>query len=247
MGFTAVNTYRRVANTSFGTGEHLEYRVHYGVLNAAEATVDVSPSLFAVNERPCYRINVNGRTVGAFDLITSIRNTYQSYIDTSAILPQAFHTSLRENKYQKEEHIFFNHQQNTVRADTYPKHEVFKVPDNSYDFISGYFFSRTLDFNRMTIGQVLELPAFYYGVTYNLKIRYRGRQVLTTKQSRLNVIRLNPVLPDNKLFKAEESIRIYVSDDANKVPIKVEADLWVGSFVMDLRKSSGLRQGLHYF
>ena len=34
-GFSALNTYRRVVNTSFGPGEHLEYRVHYGFLNAA--------------------------------------------------------------------------------------------------------------------------------------------------------------------------------------------------------------------
>ncbi len=116
-GFASLNAYRRVVNTSFGPGEHLEYRVHYGFINAAEAVVDVSPTLYKVNERPCYRVNVDGRTVGAFDLVTRIRDTWRSYIDTSAILPQKFYTNLQENNYRKEENITFNHETNTVKAE----------------------------------------------------------------------------------------------------------------------------------
>jgi len=246
-GFSFVNAYRRVVNNSFGPGEHLEYRVHYGFLNAAEATVDVSPTLYKVNDRPCYRVNVDGRTVGAFDLVTRIRDTWRSYIDTSAILPQKFYTNLQENDYRKEENITFNHATNTVKAEERTERDVFHVPDNVHDLISGYYFLRTIDFTHIANGQVLEVPAFYDDMVYNMKVRYRGRQVLKTKQGKINVIRLHPVLPSNKLFKEEESIRIFVSDDINKIPVKVEVDLWVGSMVMDLRQNSGLKQDLKYF
>lgn len=246
VGFTALNAYRRVVNTSFGPGEHLEYRVHYGFLNAAEAIVDVSPTLYKVNERPCYRVNVDGRTVGAFDLVTRIRDTWRSYIDTSAILPQKFYSNLQENKYRKEENITFNHEANTVKAEERTERDVFKVPDNVHDFISGYYFLRTFDFSRISSGQVIELPAFYDDTVYNMKVRYRGKDVIKTKFGKINVLKLNPVLPQNQLFKDEESIRIFVSDDANKVPVKVEVDLWVGSMVMDLRKNGGLKQPLQY-
>lgn len=246
-GFMALNTYRRVVNTSFGPGEHLEYRVHYGFLNAAEAIVDVSPTLYKVNDRPCYRVNVDGRTVGAFDLVTRIRDTWRSYIDTAAILPQKFYTNLQENSYRKEENITFNHETNTVKAEERTEKDVFKVPDNVHDLISGYYFLRTIDFNRISNGQVLEVPAFYDDTIYNMKVRYRGKAVIKTKQGKINVIKLNPVLSANKLFKEEESIRIFVSDDANKVPVKVEVDFWVGAMVMDLRQNSGLKQPLKFF
>jgi hypothetical protein len=246
-GFTVMDSYRRVVNKSFGPGEHLEYRVHYGFLNAAEAVVDVSPTLYKVNERPCYRVNVDGRTVGAFDLVTRIRDTWRSYIDTSAILPQKFYTNLQENSYRKEENITFNHAANTVKAEERTEKDVFKVPDNVHDLISGYYFLRTIDFNQLTAGQVIEVPAFYDDTVYNMKVRYRGKDVVKTKGGKVNVIKLNPVLPQNKLFKEEESIRIFVSDDTNKVPVKVEVDLWVGSMVMDLKQNSGLKQPLKFF
>jgi hypothetical protein len=246
-GFTALNSYRRVVNNSFGPGEHLEYRVHYGFVNAAEAVIDVSPSLFKVNERPCYRVNVDGRTVGAFDLVTKVRDTWRSYIDTSAILPQKFYTNIRENSYRKEENITFNHDANTVKAEERTERDIFKVPENVHDLISGYYFLRTIDFNRIANGQVIEVPAFYDDTVYNMKVRYRGKAVVKAKEGKINVIKLNPVLPPNKLFKEEESIRIFVSDDLNKIPVKVEVDLWVGSMVMDLRKNNGLKHPLRYF
>ncbi|GAB3763205.1 DUF3108 domain-containing protein [Spirosoma pomorum] len=246
-GFTVLNSYRRVANNSFGPGEHLEYRVHYGFVNAAEAIIDVSPSLYKVNERPCYRVNVDGRTVGAFDLVTKVRDTWRSYIDTSAILPQKFYTSIRENSYRKEENITFNHGSNTVKAEERTERDVFKVPENVHDLVSGYYFLRTIDFNRLSNGQVIEVPAFYDDTVYNMKVRYRGKSVIKAKEGKINVIKLNPVLPPNKLFKEEESIRIYVSDDLNKIPVKVEVDLWVGSMVMDLRRNDGLKHPLRYF
>ncbi|WP_338872328.1 DUF3108 domain-containing protein [Spirosoma sp. SC4-14] len=246
-GFTALNTYRRVVNNSFGPGEHLEYRVHYAFINAAEAVVDVSPTLYKVNDRPCYRVNVDGRTVGAFDLVTRIRDTWRSYIDTSAILPQKFYTNLQENNYRKEENITFNHEANTVKAEERTEKDVFKVPDNVHDLISGYYFLRTIDFSKISSGQVIEVPAFYDDTVYNMKVRYRGKDIIKTKQGKINVLKLNPVLPQNKLFKDEESIRIFVSDDVNKVPVKVEVDLWVGSMVMDLKRNSGLKQSLHFY
>ena len=246
-GFTWINSYRRVVNNSFGPGEHLEYRVHYGFVNAATAVIDVSPTLYKVNERPCYRVNVEGRTVGAFDLVTRIRDTWRSYIDTSAILPQKFFSSLQENKYRKEENITFYHATNTVKAEEKTERDVFNVPDNVHDFVSGYYYLRTVDFNKMASGQVLELPAFYDDTLYNMKVRYRGKDVVKTKDGRINVIRLNPVLPKNGLFKEEESIRIFVSDDVNKVPVKVEVDLWVGAMVMDLKNYKNLKKPLQFF
>lgn len=246
-GFSTFDSYRRVPNNSFGPGEHIEYRVHYSFLNAAEATVDVSPTLYKVNDRACYRVNVHGRTVGAFDLITRIRDTWRSYIDTTAIVSQKFYLNIQEGNHRKEANVTFDHQNNLVRSEEKEDKNVMKVPDNVQDVISGYYYLRTIDFNKISVGQTLEVPAFFDKELYNMKVRYRGKDVVKTKFGRINVIKLNPVMPPNKLFKGEESIRIWVSDDANKVPVKVEVDLMVGAMEMDLRQYGGLKQNLKFF
>ncbi len=247
-GFTWMNTYRRVVNTSFGPGEHIEYRVHYGFLNAAEAFVDVAPTLYKVNDRPCFKVDVNGHTVGAFSLVTKVQDNWRSYIDTTAILPQKFYTSLRENKFHKEENITFNHLNNTVKAEERTERDVFKVPDNVHDVVSSYFFLRTVDFNKLPVGQVIEVPAFYDDTVYNMKVRYRGKETIKTRFGQINVLKLNPVLPKTGgFFKDDESIKIWVSDDVNKIPVKVEVELGIGSLDMDLRRHAGLKQPLKFF
>ena len=240
------DNYRQIPNSSFGAGEKLEYRVHYGFINAAEAKVEISNSIVKVNNRPCYRVNVTGRTVGAFDLVSRVRDQWRSYIDTAAILPQMFSQNIEENKYRKQETVMFNHGSNVVYAEEKKERKSYKVPDNIHDVISGYYFLRTMDFDRISEGQTVEVPTFFSGEVYPMRVKYRGKDVVKTKFGRIKVLKLNPIMPNNKLFKGEDSIRIWVSDDENKVPVKVEVDLWIGALEMDLTSYKGLRHNFKW-
>ena len=241
------HTYRRVVNDSFVAGEYFEYRVHYGLLSAAEAKVNVSPIIQTVNGRPCYKIDVFGRTVGAFDWITTIRDNWRSYVDTTAIVSQKFYVNIVENKYRKEETVVFDHPNNKVRSEETDEKLSFNTPDNVQDVVSGYYYLRTLDYSKLEPGDVVSVPTFFDDVVFQTKIRFRGREVIKTKFGRINVIKLNPVIPENKLFKGENAIRIFISDDTNHVPVRVEVDLWVGSMVMEMKKYSGLRSPFKWF
>ena len=248
LSFIPRDGYRQIENTSFGPGEFFEYKVHYGLFNAAEARVSVSPQIQTVNGRPCYKVEIAGKTVGAFDWVSRIRDNWQSWIDTSAIVPQKSYRNIQEDKYRKEETVIYNHakdERNAARATVTDENgqKNYDIPNNAQDVISGYYFLRTIDFNKYSSGDVINIPAFFDREIYSMKIRYRGRETVKTKFGTIAAIKLNPVLStNNQLFKGDNSIRIWVSDDANKVPVRVEVDLWVGSMVMEMRKYGGLRQ-----
>ncbi|MEO6287413.1 MAG: DUF3108 domain-containing protein [Dyadobacter sp.] len=238
---------RVVPNKSFCTGERVEYRVHYGFINAAEAKVEVGKNVSMINNRPCFRVNVTGRTVGAFDLISRVRDTWRSYIDTTAILPHMFERQIQENKYRKEEKIFFNHSKDQAVSSIKDETKTFNVPNNIHDIISGYFFLRTINFEKVTEGEIIEVPTFFDGQVYKLRVRYVGRDVIKTKFGKTKVLRLNPLIPDNKFFKDEGAMRLWVSDDSNKIPLKAEVELKIGSLEMDLKSYKGLRKDLVWF
>jgi hypothetical protein len=48
-----------------------------------------------------------------------------------------------------------------------------------------------------------------------------------------------------RVFKEEEDMTLWVSDDANKVPIRVKSDLLVGSIEMDLVEHKNLVRPLN--
>lgn len=228
-------------------GEHLEYRVHYGFINAAEATIDVSEKFHRIRGKACYRVTATGRTTGAFDLVTKVRDSWQSYIDPQTLLPLEFNMRQQEGRYEKEQRVTFDQTGDKITSVSKKKNQPeevkeFKAPGSIYDVISGYFFLRTIDFNRMKEGQVTTVKTFYDNDFINLQIRYVGKETVKTKFGKISTHRIIPYLPQNKLFDGKEAIRIWVSDDANKVPVKVEFDLMVGAVAMDLKSYKGMRE-----
>ena len=243
--FNGGNEYRFVKNTSFKAGETFEYKVKLGFIPVGQATVDVSNQLFSVNNRVCYRVNIYGRTAGITDLF-KIRNTYRSYVDTAAILPQRFLMSVHENNYKKDLSLTFNHAQNTVLRETGNEDKNYKVPDNIQDVVSGYYYLRTIDFSSMRVGEVINTPMFFDDEVYAMKVKYAGKAITDTRFGKIKVIKLNPILPSNKMFDGENAIRILVSDDKNRVPIKIEVDFPVGGATMELKHYNNVRYDFNW-
>ncbi len=229
------DSYRNLPNTSFKAGEYFDYKVKFGFIPIGEATVDVSSQIYSVNNRPCYRINILGKTTGLTDLF-HIRNNYRSYLDTAAILPQKFLMSLQENNYKKDQTITFDHIGNSAVREQNKEKKNFKLPDNVHDVVSGYYFLRTIDFSKVKMGETIATNMFFDDEIYAMKVKYNGRGVVRTRFGKINVIKLNPILPPNKMFEGEDAIRVWVSDDQNRVPIKIEVDFSVGSATMELRE-----------
>jgi SHS2 domain-containing protein len=247
-GFVSKDTYRHIRNNSFTRGEVLEYRIHYGFINAAEGVVEVHQNLFKINERPCYRVNVTGKTIGAFDLVLRIRDNWRSYIDTAAMVPHRFQVDIQEGKYRKKETVFFNHEARTIRSEEVNQEtKEFELRRNVQDLVSGYFFLRTIDFNQLRLGDIVQVDAFFDDDFYDFKVRYRGKGEVETNWGKIRCLLLNPVMPANQLFKGENSIRVWVSDDENKIPVKVEADMFVGAVELDLKKHNNLRHPLKFY
>lgn len=232
--FVVGDAYRFVPNTSFKAGEYFEYKVKFGILPIGEATVEVSPQIYSVNSRACYRVNVFGRTTGLTDIF-HVRNTYRSYLDTAAILPQKFLMSLQENSYKKDQVILFDHSGNSALREQNNEKKSFNLPNNIQDVVSGYYFLRTLDYSRMRVGETIEAPMFFDDEVYLMKVKYNGKGVVKTKFGKIDVIKLTPVLPKNEMFKGEEAIRIWVSDDKNRVPIRIELEFPIGNASMEIK------------
>lgn len=242
------NEYRRWKNSSFGRGEELQYRVHYGIINAGVATMKVDEDIHYVNGRPCYKIDVYGKTVGVFDFFTKIRDNWGAYVDTAAILPQQGYRNIEEGRYRKYEVSTFDHRNDTVEMSwldnetkKVKERKQFEVPNEVLDLVSGYYYLRTLDFSRYKVGDVISIDAFFDEEVYDFKIRYTDKQKLKTAVGEINSIVLTPIIPKNKLFNGENAIQVWISDDSNRIPLKIKANMFVGAVEIDITGYSNTR------
>ncbi|MGI4739617.1 MAG: DUF3108 domain-containing protein [Janthinobacterium lividum] len=236
-------------NASFRAGETLRYKVHYGVLNAAEATVETSNSLERVAGRPCYKATVSGRTTGSFDFFLHVRDQWRSYIDTASILPLRSSRDIEESTYRKKEVVDFDQERNVVNVlQTHTKEPIrytFKVPNNVQELVSGFYYLRTLSYERMKPGEVIHMGGFFDESSFNMDVVFRGREVIETKAGPIHVLKLVPKMPANRIFRGEEAIKIYLSDDRNKIPVLFQAELFVGAVKVDMYRYDGLKYRLN--
>ena len=240
--FINKESYRDLHQDAFTKGEYLQYRLHYGVISAGEAEITVDSKLYKVNDRICYHTNVNGYTTGTFDLFLRIRDKFGVYIDTSAIIPQKGYRFIQEGNFKMKDITRYDHVNNVAYPEVDGKEKkTYKIPENVQELVSGYYFLRTVDYNKMQIGDTIKMNAFYEDSTYKFNLKYLGKTNLTTRMGKFKAILLSPIMPENRLFKGENSIKFYISDDKNRIPLKVKAEMFVGAVEVDIKQYSGMR------
>ena len=240
---------RSIPQSSFGRGEVIRYTVHYGLINGGEATVETAGSLERVNDRPCYKATVSGRTTGSFDFVLRIRDQWRAYIDTTSILPIRSHRDIAEKNYRKKETVNYDHINDLAdvqdNSKDEPKRKTVKVANNTLELVSGFFYLRTFNFDRMRVGEVIKVPGYLDGDNFMLEVTYKGREIVETMAGDVRAFKLVPKLPKNKLFRGEDAISVYLSDDRNKIPVLFQAEMFVGTVKVDMVKYQGLKSRLN--
>jgi len=233
--------------TAYGPKEALLYRLHYGFINAGEALIEVDPTLYMINGKVCYKTAVIGSTTGSFDLAMHVRDQWISYIDTATKIPQRSMRDIVENSYRLKEMVLFdypNSKVNVIRESGKKLEKSTKeyaISSNVQDIVSGAYYLRTLDYSKMAVGTTISMKAFFEDKLYDFTVKYAGKERVETKHGYINAIKIQPVMPDNEMFDGGNSIRMWLSDDDNKIPVKIEADMFVGKVEVELKSFSGLK------
>jgi hypothetical protein len=76
---------------------------------------------------------------------------------------------------------------------------------------------------------------------HDLFIRYVGKEVVKTRYGKYNAIKFKPLLIKGTIFEGGEKMAVWVSDDRNHVPLRIESPITVGSVKVDMKGYSNLR------
>lgn len=239
---TAGDDFCSTRNNSFNAGENISLVVFYNALglyiNAGTANFTVTTE--RLNNRPVYHIVATGVTNSKYDFIFKVRDRYETFIDTNNLLPYKFIRNVDEGGYKKYENITFNHASNTALS----TQGVYKVPPCIQDVISSMYYARNINFNKYQPGDKIPFTIFLDNEVYNMYIRYQGKETVKTRYGKFRAIVFKPLLVKGTLFEGGEKMTVYVSDDANKVPLRIESPLLVGSVKVDLMSYQNLRYPL---
>jgi hypothetical protein len=231
---------RKVNQEAFVPGEQLKFRVHYGFMDAGEATLTVSPTLKTVFGKSCYQVIGEGKSVGAFDWFFKVRDRYESYIDKDAMLPWYFVRDVREGGYKVNQKVKFDHVNGLATSEK----KAVKTPKHVQDLLSAFYFARTIDFSRAAPGDTFVIQTYLDDAIFPMMLKYTGKVILSTDKGKVRCMKFKPYVMEGRVFKEQESMTIWISDDKNRLPVRAEANLMVGSIKMDLLQYTGVAHPL---
>lgn len=229
-------------NTAFKDGEQVTMKVYYSSLGmyvaAGEATFSINMERF--NSKMTYHCVGIGKSYSFFDNFFKVRDKYESYIDTATMLPLKFIRNVSEGGTKIYNNVTFNHGAGTAVS----TNGVFKIPGCVQDVVSAMYYARNINFDKYKAGDKIPFDMFLDDETYHLYLRYMGKEVIKTRYGKFNAIRFKPLLVKGTMFKGGEKMEVWVSDDANRLLLRVESPIVVGSIKVDMMGYKNLKYPL---
>ncbi len=236
-------------NVTFAGGEEIVYKLYYKMGPMWLAAGEVA---FKVHDQgDQYHLAAVGKTYSGYEWFFKVRDYYDTYIDKTTLLP---HTSIRdvsEGSYTLYDKVTFDRDNNiatSLRGKTKDK-AVFKdynVDACMHDILSCLYYTRNIDLNYFDQGDSFPINIFMDKKTYNLDVKYLGNEENKKIHGlgRFNVMKFSPELITGEVFKEGDQMKVYVSNDANRIPLMITSPVSVGSVRAVLKSYKGLMYDL---
>jgi hypothetical protein len=227
---------------SFKAGEWLKFRIHYGIFNASEAILSVKED--TINSEKVYKAIAIGRTTGLARLFFKVEDLYESYFSKNFVRPLISKRNVLEGSYTKNVIVKYDHIKNIATVTDLEKNETNKISivKNVQDLVSTFYYLRNhFDVKKLKINDFIKITMFIDSENYNFKMKFLGYENLKTKFGEINCLKFRPIVESERIFNNSESLTLWISNDKNKIPIKIKAGLRIGSIDADLEQFKGLR------
>ncbi|MFI5196593.1 MAG: DUF3108 domain-containing protein [Chitinophagales bacterium] len=235
----AQNDFCSAKNTSFRDGEKLTFRVYY---NMGFVWITAGYAGFItkgedMNGRKVYHITGDGKTARSYEWFYKVRDKYETYIDKETMLPARFVRDVNEGGFKINQDVTFYQ----AKEQAISNQKAYTITKCTQDVLSAIFYARNIDYNKYSPGDKIPFNMFLDDKLYSLYIKYVGKEDIETKMGTYHAIKIVPLLIEGTIFKGGEKMTVWVSDDDNHLPLRVDSPILVGSIKVDLVNYDNLR------
>lgn len=235
------------SQNAFDNGERLKFRLSYSsFLTAGYATLEVKSDF--LKNKDVFHIVGKGKTTGMISWFFKVKDRYETYMYKENLLPYRFIRNIDEGGYIKDKEIYFDHKAKKALVINKKKktQKTYNTKESVQDLLSSLYYLRNKDVSNLKIGDQLTLNMFFDEENVPMKLKFLGRESIKTKFGKINTLKFRPLVQSGRVFKEEESVTVWVSDDVNKIPLRIKASLAVGSLRADLHSYKGLANPINF-
>lgn len=245
--FSLLADFTKGQDEPFHAGEKVSYIIHYGIINGGTASLELKND--SVDGQKVLHSVLFGRTTGLADALFKVRDTFESFINPATDLPVVSVRNVSEGRYKKYNFVKFDH---ITRQDsailTSNLTGVHITQPGIHDILSCFYYFRKYYLSAkypFKKGEVITITTWFTDELYPIQLRYMGTDEVRTRIGRIKCIKFNPVTEVGRLFRTNEDVTFWFSNDNNYLPVKIRFDIVVGSFTVEVNSYQGLSDTLN--
>lgn len=238
-------------NTAFKEGEKVTYKIyyHWGFVWLESGEVTFSTALKSYYGIPCYYLKAYGSTYAKYDWFYKVRDTFQTYLDTTSFASMRFIRTTNEGSTHVSNDNVFNNNEHKVYCLSRDKNNKYhedtvRLPPCTFDVLTGVYYTRCLDFSKYKYNDTIPLKLYLDAKIYHIHLRYLGKEKVATDFGKYKCVKFSVSLISGTIFKEGEEMTVWVTDDKNRLPVYIEAPIIVGSVKVELQSFSNLRNAM---
>jgi hypothetical protein len=222
---------------NFEENEYLRYQVSYnfGFIWIDAGTVDFRATKTMFEEKNAYHFLSTGISEKKWEWIYKVRDTFQVYTEVENLKPILFERSTLEGSIYNRDHYQFDFDKKIVVADLNDNNSSFRtetipITDCTYDILTATYVTRAMDFSTHWVGDTIPIKLIHDGRLFTMPVIFQGKDMLEGIDNKpVHCIKFSAVIDKGTMFRSGEKITVWVTDDANKTPVFIEAKIVVGS------------------
>lgn len=208
----------------FGPGERISYNIRYLSMRVGEAEVTVSND----DARDLWPLEVRAHTRGLFNRIHRIDQEFRSHFDPDLVRATGSDLRFEEKGKLRTERVRIDGEtaQVLIRKGGQVTDEIREIPPDSHDILSAIFHLRTLP---MKVGDEIRIPIFTGHHGWEMTAKVVKHERVDTDYANIPALVLHCRTHFKGKFKSDSPLRLWISDDDLRVPVRVEAEFALGT------------------
>ncbi len=220
-------------NNAFVSGEKLTYSISWSkVVQAGIAVMEVKEDRTKDGKR-VYRFISSTTSVGAVEAFYPVRDTVESVVDAEEFTSLSFNLKESHGGRKRSREMTFDRKNRTVRvAINDDKPETIAVPERVQDALSSLYYMRTRDdfiVNKSIIVDIVD-----GGKNWSVEVQTLGKERVKTPAGEFDTIRVKTYPKYEGVFMHKGEITMWITDDAQKIPVLMKSKISIGSIVATL-------------
>ena len=219
-----------------------EYDVKFGMIKAGTGTMQIKSDVYN-DSIPVYHILFKARTNNFFDTFYRVRDKIESWWHKEELIPLEFTKELKEGKYrQRRTHYYYHDLGYTMYYDFKFKKNKLKekkmdiLPDTQ-DILTAFFAVREKD---LKVGDNYLTEITVDGKSFTANTEVLRKEKIKTEIGKKECFVIQPTLASDAVFRQKGNIFIWITDDEERIPVKVQSKISYGSFYATITESKKL-------